>query len=411
MKDFKKTILIVSATRDGFTSASSFLVHQGWEVKVTDDLREALGHLAKEQPEVLLVCMDHPNRNIYNLPKLVSERFRCCVIVTTQKSTLESYRLLQQAFCEYKIFPPGSGPAIERTVGKYLNKMRNLVQEPPVPDRKHRGNSTGTIQIKDSASIPVIDYSHWNRPRRNNVVPVKVPVENSADLVLMKGTEKVIKDIIEVADNVPRTPLELNVVRATTQLTCFFLECEKFQGYLVAALGKDSYLDEGFSKLIQKHLMEYLEEQGEKISHSDLLQVQIKKVEFLDWAVDYSNFLLKSIHKGNEIAFAFFPVQEKFGGYAASASQDMLSVPIKELHADTKVNCNLYIHFPANNKYVLYTLKDSILYRHQQERLSSRGVERLHIRKEDLRAMNQYRAQRYFNSIIDEFNALGALPA
>ena len=37
------------------------------------------------------------------------------------------------------------------------------------------------------------------------------------------------------------------------------------------------------------------------------MSLNIKKVDFEDWALEYADFLRKSVHDGEEIAMAFFP--------------------------------------------------------------------------------------------------------
>lgn len=413
MVNFKKSILIISASPGGLESSRGYLAGRGWTVKSTDDLKEALQYLGDNQPDVVLVCMDHPNKNIQLLPKLILERVRCCVIATTQVSTLENYNLLHSVDCEYKLFPPSSGPAIERMASKYVKKIEETLREKQPTETKRSGISPRVfrLNVNGKPQETVLDYANIGIKSKFELdLGTEAPAEQSPNL-LVRGAESVINEIIVPAAENEKPVVNWTPIQSTTNMTCMLIECKSFQGYMVAALGKDCRLDEGFTALIHRHLIKFLEEQGEVVSTSDIFQMQIKPVAFLDWAEEYAEFLKKSIHKGNEIAFAFFPLEGVRASYQSSATENMLAVPIDELYGDSKVNFNVYIFFPANNRYVLYTPAGSVFYTHQQERLLSRGIKSIHIKREDLKELNRYRAQKYFNAIIDEYNSGNDLPA
>jgi hypothetical protein len=413
MAKFNKSILIISASPGGLEASQLYLASRGWIVKITDDLKLALQYLGESQPEVVLVCLDHPNKNIKLLPKLILERVRCCVIVTTQKSTLAHYNLLHRANCDYKLFPPSSGPAIEKTASKYLKKMASLWDTPAGKEPKRSGISPRMfkLNINQRPTETVMDYANLGINQKFEVNLSGEGSRQEASNILVRGAESLISEIIAPTSPKEKEDVVWTPIQSTTNITCMLIECKGFQGYLVAALGKDCRLDETFVSVIHKHLTKFLEEQGEVVSASDTFQMQIKPVAFLDWAEEYADFLKKSVHKGNEIAFAFFPLEGVRASYQSSAVDGMLSVPIKELYGDTKVNFDVYIFFPANNKYVLYTPAGSVFYSHQQQRLSERGVTSVHIKREDLKELNRYRAQRYFNAIVDEYNSESDLSA
>jgi hypothetical protein len=414
MMKFRKSILIISASPGGLEASQVYLLSRGWDVKTTDDLKEAMQALAEVKPEAVLICMDHPNKNINMLPKLILERVRCCVIATAQKSTLQNYTLIHATDCEYKLFPPSSGPAIERTVSKYAKKLSEMMGTLNTNELKRSGISPKIfkLNVNEKPDMNVMDYSNFttNKGVGYNIIPEE-PSPKAPPAILVRGAESIIADIIEPAQEKEKARSVWTPIQSTTNMTCMQIECQSFQGYLVAALGKDCRLDDTFVAVIHKHLVKFLEEQGEKISSSDIFQMQIKPVAFLDWAEECGEFLKKSIHKGNEIAFAFFPFQGVRASYESSASDEMISVPIDELYGDTKVGFDVYIFFPTNNKYVLYTPANSVFYTHQQQRLLERGIATVHLKRTDIKELNRYRAQRYFNAIIEEYNSSNDLAA
>jgi hypothetical protein len=406
---FNKSILLISATPKGLKPTQGYLSSRGWKVDETNDLKQALHIITTTHPEVVVACIDHANKNIGILLDLVRQRLRCCVIVTSEGSTLNHHALIQDSSYEHKIYPPLSGPSVERFMSKYFKKLESLFGIVTAPDTKRSGISPKSfrLNINAKASENVIDYANIDFNRRFNIDLAAETKPHNPRHLLVKGTEKVINElIIPTIQKGSVTPL-----KKSTNVTCMLIECRSFNGYVVAALGEDCHLDEIFTALIYKHLIKFLEDQGEPVLTTDIFQMNIKPVAFLDWAAEYAEFLKQSVHKTNEIAFAFFPLQGVRASYQPSTSGEMLALPIEELYGDTKVGFDVYIFFPANNRYVLYTPSGAVFYSYQQQRLRERGVTTVHIKRDDLKELNRYRAQKYFNAIIDEYNSADDLPA
>ena len=398
----EKNILIISASSEGLSTTRDYLFGQGWTVTCEHNLKEALHTLVTDHPDVVLICMDHLNKNIQRLPQLILERIQCCVIATAEKSTVENYRHLQKTNCEYKLFPPNAGPAVLKVYEKYILNLNKTIDVRGTYENKRSGISPKAFKNNRANGnlFELLDYSTFEGTSKS-----KIPQ------LMIQGTENLISDIIEnkksdIADSEVIYPLKM-----TTQITCMLIDCAQFHGYLVAAMGSDCHLDANFNSIICKHLREFLKKQGETVIELDSFNMIIKPVAFLDWASDYANFLRQSIYKKNEIAFTFFPLTGVRNNYQVSDSDGMVSVPIGDLYGEALVIFNLYIFFPANKKYVLYTSVDSVFYHYQKERLMERGIEFLYIRQEDLTKLNHYRAQKYFNAIVEKYTAKENMPA
>ncbi len=398
----EKNILIISVSSGGLSSTRDYFFGQSWSVTCEHSLKEALHTLVTDHPDVVLICMDHLNKNIQRLPQLILERIQCCVIATSEKSTVENYRHLQKANCEYKLFPPNAGPAVLKVYEKYIQNLNKTIDVRGTYENKRSGISPKSFKnnIAKENIFELLEYSNFEGSSKS-----KIPQ------LMIQGTENLISDIIENENSDYTDSTVVYPLKMTSQITCMLIDCAQFQGYLVAAMGSDCHLDAKFNVIICKHLREFLKKQGEAAVELDSFNVIIKPVAFLDWAADYANFLRQSIYKQNEIAFTFFPKSEVRTNYRVSDTDGMVRVPIVDLYGEALVAFNLYIFFPANKKYVLYTSADSIFYNYQKERLIGRGIEVLYIRQEDLSKLNQYRAQKYFNTIVEEYTVRTDMPA
>lgn len=401
--ELQKSILIIPASPGGLTSTKKYLLANGWTVTSHHGFKEALEHLIENKPDAVLVCMDHTNKNVSALPELILERVRTCVIATTQKATVENHRLLQNAKCPFKLFPPSAGSAVMRVFSKYENQLNQPVDIRGSYELKRSGISPKSFRVhgKGERTSDVIDYANLNY-KFKQPAPVASYVRVPENQLLILGTERLISEIIET-ENANKLPVQK--IERTSQMTCMLIECEKFQGYLVAVLGADCYLDEKFNGIVRKHLIQFLKDQNQTVSAVESFNINIKPVAFLDWANEYADFLRQSIHKENEIAFAFFPLEGVRGSYQPANLDGMLSVPIEDFNSEGPLGFDLYIFFPANKRYVLYTPMGAIFQAHQKERLVDRGIENLYIRQNALPELNRYRAQKYFNTIVEEYNS------
>ncbi|XGC81790.1 hypothetical protein ACES2L_04745 [Bdellovibrio bacteriovorus] len=119
-----KTLLIIKGSANSLATVESFLRNREWKVKSTTNLKEALIHLVQQQPKFVMVSVDHPNKKVRNLPKILTAAFPVCVIAFAEESSTASYNMLSNAATEYLLYPPVTGPAVERTVNKYYKDLQ-----------------------------------------------------------------------------------------------------------------------------------------------------------------------------------------------------------------------------------------------------------------------------------------------
>ena len=150
----KKSILIIKANTQSLIAAEGFLRNRDWKIKATANLKEALVYLVQEQPAFVMISVDHPNKKVQKLPKVLAAAFPCCVIAFAEESATASYKALSSSPSEYQIYPPITGPAIERIVNKYY---KDQLAKPALTAAQRAagetGDGNGTISIKGSTGL------------------------------------------------------------------------------------------------------------------------------------------------------------------------------------------------------------------------------------------------------------------
>lgn len=119
----KKSIVIIKTSAESLKGSEQFLKNRDWIVYSTKSLKEALIYIVQNKPSFVMLNVDHPNKKVRQLPRILLSSFPVCVIVYAERASAQSFRLLMESRIEYKVNPPVTGPAIERTINKYLRDL------------------------------------------------------------------------------------------------------------------------------------------------------------------------------------------------------------------------------------------------------------------------------------------------
>lgn len=153
--EVKKNLLIIKSHPQSLGPVEGFLLNREWKVKSTSNLKEALAYLVQNQPQFVMISIDHPNKKVRNLPKVLSQALPVCVIAFAESSTSASIKNLSDCAAGYAIFHPVTGPAVERMVNKYYKDLQtNPTAFSNRGDWNQEGKGgSGVIAIKGEGSL------------------------------------------------------------------------------------------------------------------------------------------------------------------------------------------------------------------------------------------------------------------
>jgi hypothetical protein len=407
--ELPKTMLILKSHPSGLAATEAFLRNRGWEIFSTSDLKEALIQVVAKKHAYVLISVDHGNKKIPMLPKLIREKYDVAVIAFAESTSAVSFNSLTGSPTDYKIYAPVTGPAVERCVNKY-SKDRDTLSKLQV---KNEENYQLPVFLKAEDDISSVFISGKQQPRRGygtvhtlrelrSERDIRIQelrkVSDANDSLIARATQTSLLGNVEILDG-----QVLNKIQEITMPTCIRVESAHFSGYLVAALGKDQKIEETLIKKIQEALFKFLKDNGEEISETEALNLKLKQVDFASWSLEYGDFLKTTVHKGSEMAMAFFPRKPIAPILEESHHPDMAKIRLLDLQGDRTVEFDLYMHLAANNKFILYTPKGGVFYTKQLERLKDQGVTHLHIQKDAAESVSKYHAQNYLNDLIDDY--------
>lgn len=121
MEDQIFSVLILKVSNTSMVAPEGYLKNRKWRVASTTNLKEALGFLAQKSPQYILIPVDHPNKKTLSLLQLIKQAFpKTRIIPYADKSSSPATRSLQELNMEYNLYPPVSGPAIQRLILKIV---------------------------------------------------------------------------------------------------------------------------------------------------------------------------------------------------------------------------------------------------------------------------------------------------
>lgn len=452
-----KTMLILKSHPGALATVETFLRNRGWQITSTANLKEALVQAVSRKPNYILISMDHAHKKARALPRVLAQAVpAAAVMVFAENQTSASYNVLNGCLCDYKVYPPITGPAIERCVNKYLKDQQTRASVQMAGDSlKGEGASAndmisikgGLLPESEDASrllsqfldederaqvqkgvsgkmdplVPADAPAGMKEPplgsreyRRNHSPPAWEPMKKEESLLPSKEVRKArreTKDTLiargtqkSLEESVNRRDGKIHVkIQDTTSAACILVESRRFSGYLVAVMGNNMKIDKAFIETVKQRLFKFLKANGEDISDNQAMDIKIRPVDFEPWALEYADFLRKSVHEGHEIAMAFFPRRPVKAILEDSPQKEMARIHLSELQGDRPVEFDLYVYLPNNDKYVLYTPKGGVFYNKQMDRLKKQGVTHMHIQKEAAQAVSKYRAQNYLNDMVEDY--------
>ena len=271
-------------------------------------------------------------------------------------------------------------------------------------EEKNKSTSDKLKKYRDQKkAAPVMESEYVPKGKKKSALYIRgnESADDSSDSIFIKGAKQSIDESVTVNSHLPED--KINKIENSSNMACITINSPKFSGYLVAALGKNRKIDAEFIKMIKQRLFGFLKSNGESIKDDESMDIEVRSVDFEGWAIEQAEFLRKSVHNEDEIALAFFPTKDSDLKTEDSKDEKMIKINLDEFKHDYKVEFNMYMYMPENDKYLLYTPKGNTFYANQKSRLKDKGIEHMHLKKENIVDMKRYKAQNFLNDKIESF--------
>lgn len=114
------SIFILKTTPGSLRTVETYLRNRKWDVGGGTQMREVLAYIIQKKPKLVMIPSDHPNKKVKILPKLLTQAFPVKIIGYCESSSTLAVSGLRDMNLPYTIYPPVSGPQVERLWLKML---------------------------------------------------------------------------------------------------------------------------------------------------------------------------------------------------------------------------------------------------------------------------------------------------
>lgn len=142
-----KLLCVVKNTKK-FSGVASYLTRRGWEVEVTDQVRDALKMVATTDPDYIMVSMNAGNRNITQMPQIVLRTFKIETIIFGESTDTKTIQMLQTTVSSHKIMGVVSGPMLQR-------RLKQIIKQTHRVDNQDESNDSDSEDKRQSSTITV----------------------------------------------------------------------------------------------------------------------------------------------------------------------------------------------------------------------------------------------------------------
>lgn len=154
----KRTLFFLKSPKHNLSAIEGFLKKRDFNVVSIADYKEAVGKIIPMNPEYIFIAWDHPQDQVMNLPKLLAQSCTSKIIPYINSSDKHQHRKLQSSGFDPKLFPPLSGPGIQRMIAKIEQSAAAAEKANSEQDKKEKsGQNVGTkkndmIQVRSTFS-------------------------------------------------------------------------------------------------------------------------------------------------------------------------------------------------------------------------------------------------------------------
>jgi hypothetical protein len=157
----EKTLFFIKSPTANVTAIEQFLKKRGFNVVSESYPKVAILKIMETAPDYILISWDHPNERVTHLPKLILQSVKTTIIAYCSSNDKLQIRKLQGSGQPLKLFPPLSGPAIQRLISKLEKEKETSNASNDALSKKsetHKNSATSNmIQVKSGYKNEELD--------------------------------------------------------------------------------------------------------------------------------------------------------------------------------------------------------------------------------------------------------------
>ncbi len=389
-----KSILIIKAPSHNLRPVEHFLQKRDFKVFVEHDIKMAMDKLVEVEPSIIFLAWDHPNKKIMDLPAQLGPVTKAAIIPYVMGFTKEDIRKLDACALNPKLYPPVSGPAIERLISKFckIQIRKNSDYDEIVSGYKTEKKSTApTRPATAPGPVPAVvveqSFVTETKPLLNsNFIVIK---QQKRQEIILSYKKKALSTAItaELKKTLPtkiKAPVERLLLALekpglqkdnapkTFRAYCLAVVSETWCGYLTT-ISDHALAAEPLRKIVAEWINENFANAIENDEH-DFVEINNLEPEWLGQLEKNADYYEPLDIKDADIRVCFFSVEPAKMNIELNVENSLIKMSTQEVPADEELPFSLHLHLPENKKYIIYTQANKVLSLEQKNRLMANKI-------------------------------------
>ncbi len=463
----KMTLFFIKSPTHNISAVESYLKKRNFRVIVESSLKEGMQKIITESPNYIFLAWDHPMEQIRSIHKLIYQTSVAPIIPYIMSTQREQIVQLESSGFEHKLYPPLSGPAVQRVLAKSEKKNSEIEQtfnQTKLEFQQAKVRESQMIQVKsflkDDPMPEISDFKPVqqvksatdnlmeqalkarNRLKQFAQTPSIAKKTDDLDMPSISGSneelsfpeisdievnlnenqktnldvifEHTVKpDFIDVLETYATDSATFQPVQKTKKLHVLIVDEKKWTGYLVVS--SEGHLEKAAAEAILSNWVKRMIEQDEEKEMPEIdsfekdpeylfLECETPEFNFVKFSELKSDYSKEIDHEGKKTSISFFAYSPLHVLGTVHEKYNYIKVPTESLLNQTMLEFSVYIFLPENKKFVLYYKANSELDLEKMPRLKSKKMNIVYGSVEHEKELTMYRAKYNLLNSINFFN-------
>ncbi len=368
-----KTLFFLKDTRHNTQPLEHYLEGRGFKVNSESTVTTALDKIKESKPDYVLVAWDHTDQSVQNILSELTDDMTIIPYITSL--TEPEKRALMSLDVPFKIFPPPSGPAIQRLIVN-LEREKKLSQEKNNDlfeifiSKGQRFGDMNTVFIDHNLSQnlsvsffdSITDVS-LDRPAAQFSKKMQVKIsegqKKALESIFDEQVEKELKETIETTkDFAPSEPIQ--------NIFCMLVQSIDTSGLILLNTAWNMSLEDAEAALIawaNELTYQYHKKGGGKnIYQSKVFAIQTPlELNVFDICTTHASLKKEIIIDDKNTTLAFFDLQHNPFNLKTAEDEDYLIVDQNCLREASIIPLNLFYKLKENKKMLKIFKKNTLM--------------------------------------------------
>lgn len=429
----KKILLFVQAPSHNLKPIESFLSKRNFEVHFEADIKEAICKVLELQPIFIFLAWDHTDPKITNLPKLIKQASLATVVPYIMSDAKENIRKLDTCSINPKLYPPISGPAIERLVLKFAKQTTQS-------DLEYQQMMEIDKTSEDFSEMKAYLLSHLENDAVETINEAKVQENTDEELNNNKliRCESIRKrnEILKKSKKLKLSDNTVNILKSTFQdkiklslenllsaldeteninhkkaeppkTYCMSVFSDNWSGYL--AIITDAKLDFSSIDIIFSEWLKFQFDNYQEIDEQDFFELKNMDPNHTDQLKEIADYFESIKINKYDLSIGFFSVDPDKMTLELSGDKNLIQISTADIPSDAELNFSLHLHLPENKKYLVYTQTNNALSPKQKNRLLTNKILMLYTPLDYEKEYKNFIAEKNVKELCDSLNKKNSL--